>query len=147
MASPPRPIQSRRDLEAVIIANAWRDPDYKKALLKDPKSVVAKELKRVDPSIDLPKDLKVAVHEEDSSTFHLVLPRDPKDVKMSEVVSDDQLEAVAPQTVAVVVAVAAIGAVVGNTVGAVNNVGAGNVVAAGNVATTGNAVANANVTA
>jgi len=127
---------SRRDLEARIIANAWRDPKYKEALLKDPKAVLESELRKIDPTISLPDTLKV-----------LVLPRDPRDVKLSDVLSDDQLEAVAPQTIAVVVAVVGIGVVAGNTLGVVNNVGAGNAVAAGNVATTGNAVANTNVIA
>ena len=135
---------TRRDLEAKIIANAWRDPEYKKRLMDDPKAVLEEALKGIDPDISLPKDLSVNVHEEDANTFHLVLPRDPRDLKLSDVMTDDQLEAVAPQTIAVVVVVAGIGVVVGNTVGAVNTVGAGNVVAAGNVATTGNAVANTN---
>ncbi|KJS38423.1 MAG: hypothetical protein VR70_09960 [Rhodospirillaceae bacterium BRH_c57] len=138
---------SRRDLEARIIANAWRDPKYKEALLKDPKAVLESELRKIDPTISLPDTLKVQVHEEAADTFHLVLPRDPRDVKLSDVLSDDQLEAVAPQTIAVVVAVVGIGVVAGNTLGVVNNVGAGNAVAAGNVATTGNAVANTNVIA
>ncbi|KJS38424.1 MAG: hypothetical protein VR70_09970 [Rhodospirillaceae bacterium BRH_c57] len=93
---------SRRDLEARVIANAWRDPKYKKALLKDPKAVLESELRKIDPTISLPDTLKVQVHEEAADTFHLVLPRDPRDVKLSDVLSDDQLEAVAPQTIAVV---------------------------------------------
>jgi len=131
---------SRRDLEARIIANAWRNPKYKEALLKDPKAVLESELRKIDPKISLPDTLKVQVHEEAADTFHLVLPRDPRDLKLSDIVPDDQLEAVAPQTIAVVVA--ALGVVVANTLGAVNNVGAGNAVTVGNVATTGNAVAN-----
>ena len=133
---------TRRDLEAKIIANAWRDPEYRKRLEADPKAMVSEELKKVDPSIELPDSLKVNVHQEDADTFHLVGRRDPRDLKLSDGVPDDQFEAIAPQTIAVVVA--GIAVVVGNTVGAVNNVGAGNVVAAGNVATTGNAVANSN---
>ncbi|MEO0694272.1 MAG: NHLP leader peptide family RiPP precursor [Pseudomonadota bacterium] len=138
----PTPPSSRRDLEAMIIARAWRDPEYKAMLMKDPKSALEGALKEIDPDISLPDSLKVNVHEEDADTFHLVVPRDPRDLKLSDVVPDDQFEAIAPQTIAVVVA--GIAVVVGNTVGAVNNVGAGNVVAAGNVATTGNAVANSN---
>ena len=135
-------ISTRNELEGRIIAKAWRDPKYKARLIKDPKGVLAEELKAVDPSIDLPKDLKVDVHQETKDQYHLVLPRNPDDIRVSEVLHDGDLEAVAPQTIAVVVA--GIAVVVGNTAGAVNNVGAGNVVAAGNVATTGNAVANTN---
>jgi len=139
-----KPISTRRDLEARIISKAWKDPKYLSRLKKNPKDVLAEELKAVDPCITLPDKLKVSLHEEGPSNYHLVVPRNPRDITLAEVVGDD-LEAVAPQTIAVVVA--ALGAVVGNTVGAVNNVGAGNVVAAGNVATTGNAVANANTVA
>ncbi len=130
---------TRRDLEARIIAKAWKNPGYKQRLLADPKSVLQHEIGEIDPSVSLPAELQVQVHEEAPNTYHLVLPRNPKDIALSEILPDD-LEAVAPQTVAVVV----LGVVAANTVGVVNNVGAANVVGAGNVATTGNAVANTN---
>jgi hypothetical protein len=130
---------TRRDLEARIIAKAWRNPAYKQRLLADPKSVLQHEIAEIDPSVSLPAGLQVQVHEEAADTYHLVLPRNPKDIALGEVLGDD-LEAVAPQTIAVVV----IAAVAVNTVGAVNNVGVANVVGVGNVATTGNAVANYN---
>ncbi|MGH6671542.1 MAG: NHLP leader peptide family RiPP precursor [Xanthobacteraceae bacterium] len=135
------PLVTRRDLEARIVAKAWRNSAYKQRLLADPKAVLQSEISAVDPGVTLPAGLQVQVHEEGPNTYHLVLPRNPKDIALSEVLPDD-LEAVAPQTIAVVVV--GIGAVVVNTVGAVNNVGAANVVGAGNVATTGNAVANTN---
>lgn len=134
---------SRRDLEARIIANAWRDPDYAARLHKDPKSVLADELKSIDPSIKLPDSLKVHVHEETADTFHLVLPRNPKDIKLSEVMGSD-LEAIAPQTIAVVVVVAAGAVVVAGTVAAVVHLAGANVVAAANATVTANAVANSN---
>ena len=133
---------TRRDLESQIIAKAWKDPKYKARLLKNPKGVLQEEVRAIDPSVTLPDALKVAVHQEAPNAYHLVLPRNPKEISLAEVVGDD-LEAVAPQTIAVVV----LGVVAVNTVGAVNNVGAANVVAAGNVATVGNAVANANTVA
>ena len=134
----PQPM-TRRGLEARIVAKAWRDPQYKARLLRDPKGVLEEEVQAIDPSVTLPDALNVHVHEEGPDTYHLVMPRNPNEISLGEIVGDD-LEAVAPQTIAVVVL--GIGVVVGNTIGAVNNIGAGNVVAAGNVATTGNAVAN-----
>jgi hypothetical protein len=133
---------TRRDLEARIIAKAWRNPAYKQRLLADAKAVLQSEISAIDASVALPTALQVQVHEEAPNTYHLVLPRNPRNIALSEILPDD-LEAVAPQTVAIVV----LGVVAGNTVAVVNNVGAGNVVAAGNVATTGNAVANFNAIA
>jgi hypothetical protein len=136
------PVLTRRDLEARIIAKAWKNPAYKQRLLADPKGTLQHEIAEVDPSVSLPTGLQVHVHEEAPDTYHLVLPRNPKDIALDEVLGDD-LEAVAPQTIAVVV----LAAVAANTVGAVNNVGAANVVGVGNVATTGNAVSNYNTVA
>ncbi|MEO0670057.1 MAG: NHLP leader peptide family RiPP precursor [Pseudomonadota bacterium] len=136
---------TRRDLEAKIIANAWRDPAYRKRLEADPKAVVSEELKKVDPSIELPDSLKVNVHQEDADTFHLVLPRDPRDLKVVDVVPDHQLEAIAPQTVAVAVLtgpvppqVVVTAIVVGPAIGVGGTTPA---IAAVNVAATGVAIA------
>jgi|WetSurMetagenome_2_1015567.scaffolds.fasta_scaffold123654_2 hypothetical protein len=143
MTDPTTPVNpvsmTRRDLEARIIAKAWRDPEYKKRLLSDPKGVLQSEIQAIDPAVKLPDSLQAYAHEETANTYHFVLPRNPRDISLSEVLSDD-LEAVAPQTIAVVV----VAAVALNTVGAVNSIGVANVVGAGNVATTGNAVANFN---
>jgi hypothetical protein len=98
----PPAVLSRRDLEARIIAKAWRDPKYKKALVANPKAVLQQEIAAIDPSVALPTGLKVAVHEEAPNIYHLVLPRSPKDITLDEIIGDG-LEAVAPQTVAVVV--------------------------------------------
>jgi hypothetical protein len=92
---------TRRGLEARIIAKAWKDPKYKGRLLRDPKGVLQDELKAVAPSVTLPEALQVDVHEETPNQFHLVLPRNPHEISLGELLGDD-LEAVAPQTVAVV---------------------------------------------
>jgi hypothetical protein len=130
---------TRRDLEARMIAKAWREPGFKTLLLTDPKTALQHELSAIDPSITLPAALQVQVHEEAPNTYHLVLPRNPRDISLGEVVGDD-LEAVAPQTIAVLL----IAVVAGNTVVAGNNVAVVNAVTAGNVAVTGNVAANAN---
>jgi hypothetical protein len=133
---------TRKDFEARIVANAWRDPKYKERLLKDPKSVLQDELRKIDPSITLPADLTVSVHEESAKQYHLVLPRNPNDISLGEVAGGN-LEAIAPQTIAVVV----LAAVAVNTVGALNNVGAVNAAVTGNVGVNANVVHNANVSA
>ncbi|MGH6671541.1 MAG: NHLP leader peptide family RiPP precursor [Xanthobacteraceae bacterium] len=139
ITNPVAPVVTRRDLEARIVAKAWRHPAYLQRLLTDPKSVLQSEVSAADPGVTLPAGLQVSVHQETPNTYHLVLPRNPKEIALSEVLPDD-LEAVAPQTIAVVV----IAVVAVNTVGAANNIGAVNAVTAGNVATTGNVAANFN---
>jgi len=133
---------SRRELESKIVAKAWRDPKYRAALLKDPKAVLEAELKAIHPDIELPKSLNVNVHEEDADTYQIVLPRNPKDISLSEVVGDD-LEAVAPQTVAIVL----VGVVAAGIAAAVTMVAGANVVAGANGVTTANAVGNFNAVA
>ncbi|MEI7606521.1 MAG: NHLP leader peptide family RiPP precursor [Rhodospirillaceae bacterium] len=83
--SPPAQPASRRDLEARIIAKAWRDPAYKARLLSDPKSVLQEELKAIDPSIELPNSLQIKVQEEKADRFHLVLPVAPQGVSTEPV--------------------------------------------------------------
>jgi hypothetical protein len=102
MPAPASKPMTRRELEARIIAKAWKDPAYKQRLTSDPKGVLQEELHAIDPSIKLPDALQVQMHEENANLFHLVMPRNPNDIKLSEVMGDN-LEAVAPQTIAVVV--------------------------------------------
>jgi hypothetical protein len=137
--APAPAITTRRDLEARIIAKAWRHPAYLQRLLADPKGVLQSEISAIDPDVVLPPALQVHVHQEAPNEYHLVLPRNPRDIALSELIGDD-LEAVAPQTIAIVV----LAAVAVNTVGVVNNIGAANVVGAGNLVTTGNVLANFN---
>lgn len=131
------PIFTRRDLEARIVAKAWRSPDYLHRLRNDPKGVLQEELRSVDPRIRLPENLEVHVHEESATRYHLVIPRNPREISLAEAVGDANLEAVAPQTVGIVV----LGIVAANTVGVVNNVGNTNVGANVNVAANVNAAA------
>ncbi len=134
---------TRKDFEGRIIAKAWKDPEYREKLLKNPKEALQEELSTLDPDAKLPDDLNVKVLEETPDQYYLVLPRNPRDMSVSEAMGDD-LDAIAPQTVAVVVAVVGIGVGVANTLGAVNNVGAANVGAAVNTAATVNVAATVN---
>lgn len=93
---------SRRAFEARIIAKAWKDPSYKQRLLTNPKAVLQQEVAAVDPTVVLPAELQVQVHEEAPNVYHLVLPRNPREISLGELIGDN-LEAVSPQTIAVVV--------------------------------------------
>ena len=123
---------TRRGFEARIVSKAWRDPQYKARLLQDPKGVLEEEVQAIDPSVTLLDALNVDVHEEGPDTYHLVLPRNPNEISLGEVVPDENLEAVAPQTIAVVVAGVLVVAGVG--VAAVNSAAAVNAAANVNVA-------------
>ena len=63
---------SRQELEARLIAKAWRDPEFKERLLADPRSVMGQELGR-----QLPPDLQVSVLEESPQTYYLLVPMKP----------------------------------------------------------------------
>jgi Nitrile hydratase, alpha chain len=93
---------TRRGFEARIIARAWKDPNYKQRLLNNPKAVLQQEIAAIDASVSLPAGLQVQVHEEAPNVYHLVLPRNPKDISLGELLGDN-LEVVAPQTAAIAV--------------------------------------------
>jgi hypothetical protein len=78
-------MSDRNAAVAKIVEAAWRDKAFKAQLLSDPRAA----LKRLN--ITLPASMNVKVHEEDATTLHLVIPRDPSDAKLS----DAELDAVA----------------------------------------------------
>lgn len=59
---------------AKAIARAWKDPEFKKKLLADPKSAL-KEM-----GIDIPKDITVKIVEDTPKLLTLVLPQAPTKV-------------------------------------------------------------------
>src|SRR5262245_25829197 len=63
-----------RDLEAHLIARAWKDEAFRQELLSDPKAVVERELRRQDPDARLPEHVQLQVLEESPTTRYLVLP-------------------------------------------------------------------------
>lgn len=61
--------KSREEFEERLAALAAKNPEFRKALLNAPKEALTSLLGQ-----DLPAELTVAVHEEDASTLHFVLP-------------------------------------------------------------------------
>ena len=80
--------QTRQDIEARIIAKAWKDEAYKQELLTNPKAVIAREF-----SVQFPQDLTIEVLEENPTSLYLVLPMSP--MTMAEELSEEKLEAIA----------------------------------------------------
>ena len=71
------------ELRDKLIAQAGNEEAFRSRLVDDPAGVL-----RDDYGIALPENLKLFVHEEDSTTAHLVLPRSKK-------LTDAELEATA----------------------------------------------------
>jgi Nitrile hydratase, alpha chain len=82
------PAKTRREIEAHIIAQAWKDETYKQELLSNPKAVFEREF-----GVQLPAEANVCVHEENVTNFYFVLPMRPN-LSGAEL-SDEQLEAIA----------------------------------------------------
>ncbi|MHC5855464.1 NHLP leader peptide family RiPP precursor [Nostoc sp.] len=80
--------QTRQDIEARIIAKAWKDEAYKQELLTNPKAVIAREF-----GVEFPADVKVQVLEENPTSLHFVLPMSP--VAIAQELSEEELEAIA----------------------------------------------------
>ncbi len=90
MATAPSPSSVRRDLETALIEKCWKDSQFQKAIVSDPRSVIEKHTGQ-----KLPQNLKIVIHEEDTNTLHFSIPPAPANVAE---LSDDDLEKVAGGT-------------------------------------------------
>ena len=84
------PSTTKRDLEVALVEKCWKDPEFKKQILADPKGMLERHLGK-----QLPGDLKIFVHEENAETLHFSLP--PAPTNATEL-SDEDLEKVAGGT-------------------------------------------------
>jgi len=78
---------TRGEINDLIAGFATKNPDYKRALLKDPKKVVSLQLGQ-----ELPESLQVKVVQDTADTIHIVLPYVPEE---GAELSDADLEMVA----------------------------------------------------
>jgi hypothetical protein len=74
----------RADLEARVIARAWRDERYRSALLRDPRGVLSQALRT-----QIPSRLKIQVLQETPDHVYFVLPADPTATTDKEISSGD----------------------------------------------------------
>ena len=87
MTEQPQP-QTRKDIEAHIIAKAWKDESYKQKLLSNSKGVIEQEF-----NIQLPKEVNVQVMEENPTSLYFVLPA--RHEILGQKISDEQLAVIA----------------------------------------------------
>jgi hypothetical protein len=91
---------TRRELETALIEKCWKDPEFKKAVVSDPKGMLERHTGR-----KLPPQIKIFIHEEDPNTLHLSIPPAPSNLTE---LSDEDLEKVAGGTDVVASIVAAV---------------------------------------
>jgi hypothetical protein len=84
------PSMTKRDLEVALIEKCWKDPEFKKQVLADPKGMLERHIGK-----KLPGDLKIFVHEENAEALHFSLPPTPTNATE---LSDEDLEKVAGGT-------------------------------------------------
>src|ERR1044072_131451 len=80
----------RQQLRTQLIEKAWKDPQFKAKVVRDPKGMLEQHLGKT-----LPQEVKIYVHEEGNNTLHFSIPPSPS--KMAEL-SDDDLAKVAGGT-------------------------------------------------
>lgn len=81
---------TRGEFERQLIAKAWKDEHFCRELLSDPKATIEREF-----GFAVPEDIRIHVHEETEDELHLVLPRLPDELWVSEL-SGEQLTEIAP---------------------------------------------------
>ncbi|HEX8893872.1 MAG TPA: NHLP leader peptide family RiPP precursor [Terriglobales bacterium] len=81
---------TRRDLETALIEKCWKDAEFKRQVVSDPKGMLERHTGK-----KLPAQVKIFVHEEDANTLHFSIP--PAPTNLSEL-SDAVLEKVAGGT-------------------------------------------------
>ena len=95
---------TRRDLETALIEKCWKDPDFKKQVMSDPKGMLERHTGQ-----KLPAPIKIFIHEEDANTLHFSIPVAPSNLTE---LSDAELDRVAGGTDLIYTVVATIAAIV-----------------------------------
>ena len=67
-----------------MVAQALKDPLFRRRLLEDPKSVYAAELQKVIPGQTIPDGVEIRIAEEAENVFYVVLPCAPPSLGLSD---------------------------------------------------------------
>ena len=111
---------TRRDMETALIEKCWKDPEFKRQVVSDPKGMLERHTGQ-----KLPTSVRIFIHEEDANTLHLSIPLPPSNLAE---LSDADLEKVAGGTDLVLTLAVSL-PLIGITVGA--GAAAGTLAAAG----------------
>jgi hypothetical protein len=95
---------TRRDLETALIEKCWKDPNFMRQVVSDPKAMLERHTGQT-----LPSQIKIFIHQEDANTLHFSIPPAPSNLTE---LSDDDLERVAGGTDVVVLIFSAVTAAV-----------------------------------
>ena len=115
-------IATRHDLETALIEKCWKDAEFKRKVISNPKGMLEQHTGQ-----KLPPGVKIFIHEEDGNTLHFSIP--PTPANLAEL-SDEDLEKVAGGTdvfsVAVTMAIViplTVGAAAGSAAGVLKGTG------------------------
>ena len=78
------PTVTRRDIEATLVAAAWKDEAFAEELRRDPKAAVQREMTKLGLTQTLPAALEVKLLEENPTTLYLVIPAKPPGAALSD---------------------------------------------------------------
>lgn len=81
---------NRSEIEAQLVARAWRDPEFLDALKSDPYPIIEHETHKYFPYFKIPENCKVTVLEESEDHLVLVFPMQPETVSEGQL-SDEHL--------------------------------------------------------
>ncbi|MBD2387098.1 NHLP leader peptide family RiPP precursor [Cylindrospermum sp. FACHB-282] len=82
---------NQENLEAKIIARAWKSEEYKQELLNDPKAVIEREF-----NIQIPEEVTVQILEETPTNLYFVMPMRPVIPEADlDNISEEELQAIA----------------------------------------------------
>ena len=74
----------RSRFDADLVAQALKDPRFRRKLLEDPKAVYADELAKIIPGQTVPESVEIRVAEEAENVFYIVLPCVPPSLNLSD---------------------------------------------------------------
>ena len=81
-------MKTAQEMRQAIADKAAEDEDFRKRLLSDPRNAIEQEM-----DLKIPDGIEIQVHEDSTSTAHLVLPSSPKlsETELAQVAGGDKV--------------------------------------------------------